>query len=72
MSSETPNHQPEKKDKDVQADQEDEEANQADIKFSPGEEAASTHELEATTTKTPYICLDAKKKYSVTDRLGCT
>ncbi|KAK3955151.1 hypothetical protein QBC32DRAFT_334368 [Pseudoneurospora amorphoporcata] len=52
MGSETPDHKPEKKDKDVQAGQEDDEANQADIKFSPEEEAelvaeSNTHKAEA-------------------------
>ncbi|KAK1780057.1 hypothetical protein QBC45DRAFT_409576 [Copromyces sp. CBS 386.78] len=52
MRSETPDHKPEKKDKDGQAEQEDDEANQADIKFSPEEEAelvaeSNTHKAEA-------------------------
>ncbi|KAJ4411670.1 hypothetical protein N0V85_003813 [Neurospora sp. IMI 360204] len=50
--TETPDHKPEKKDKDPQVQQKDDEENQAHVKFSPEEEAelvaeSNTHKAEA-------------------------
>lgn len=47
MSSENPHDKlEEKKVKDPQAEEENDESKQADIKFSPEEEAASTHDQQ--------------------------